>query len=271
MSEQMRLDQLLVARGLVGGRDRAKELIEQGQVIAEGKMADKASRKYDPEAKLEILNDAAHYVSRAAHKLEGALKSFRIDLRDRVVLDVGASTGGFTQCALEQGAACVYAVDVGSGQLAEHLRADSRVVNLEKTDIRLLQREALEGLPDFVACDVSFISLRLVMPSIRQFLRTGGDGVILIKPQFEAGRSDVGRGGLVKDPKVHLRVLRETVDTFHMNGFAVRGLIVSPITGGDGNIEYLAWIGQGTGEDIPELENLVKNAHRGAREGSEPV
>lgn len=261
MAEQMRLDMLLVSRGLVSGRDRAKELIAQGQVLADGKPANKPAQKYREDVSLEILNDAAHFVSRAAHKLEGALNSFGIDLTDRVVLDVGASTGGFTQCALERGAKHVYAVDVGSGQLAASLRQDPRVSNLEKTDIRLLTTEQLPEVPLFAACDVSFISLRLVLPAISALLSPEGEAVVLIKPQFEAGRADVGRGGLVKDPKVHLRVLREMVETFKLNGFTVSDLTVSPIHGGDGNVEFLAWLRR-TGHDrIPDLEALVRQAH----------
>lgn len=261
MAEQMRLDMLLVSRGLVSGRDRAKELIAQGNVLVNGKPAVKGAQKYDSDVSLEILHDAAHFVSRAAHKLDGALQFFCIDLNGKIVLDVGASTGGFTQCALERGARHVYAVDVGTGQLAAALRGDQRVSNLEQTDIRLLSPERLPEVPDFAACDVSFISLRLVLPSIAALLSPAGEAVVLIKPQFEAGRADVGRGGLVKDPKVHLRVLRETVETFKLNGFTVAGLTVSPICGGDGNIEYLAWLRRDGEERLPDLEKLVKQAH----------
>ncbi len=260
MAEQMRLDQLLVTRGMIGGRDRAKELIQQGNILVDGKTVNKPAQKVDPECAVEILNDAAHFVSRAAHKLDGALNNFEIDLKNRIVLDVGASTGGFTQCALERGAAHVYAVDVGSGQLAEVLQRNERVSNLEKTDIRLLQADQLQQQPDFAACDVSFISLRLVLPAISELLAPSGEAVVLIKPQFEAGRSDVGRGGLVKDPKVHLRVLQEMVETFKLNGFTVAGMTVSPIRGGDGNAEFLAWLKRDGTEDLPSLESLVRQA-----------
>lgn len=261
MAEQMRLDQLLVSRGLVGGRDRAKELIAEGLVLVNHQKAGKPSQKYDADAALEILNDAAHFVSRGAHKLEGALAAYRIDLSGRTVLDIGASTGGFTQCALEHGAAHVYAVDVGSGQLAVSLRADPRVTNLEKTDIRQLRPEQLPVLPSFFACDVSFISLRLVLPAARQLLAENGEAIVLIKPQFEAGRSNVGRGGVVKEPKVHLRVLQEMMETFKLNGFTVAGLTTSPIRGGDGNLEFLAWLKKNGAECTVDLEALVKQAH----------
>ena len=261
MAEQIRLDQLLVNRGLVSGRDRAKELIAQGQILVDGKPAVKAAQKYENDIPLEVLNDAAHFVSRAAHKLEGALNSFGIDLCDRVVLDVGASTGGFTQCALERGARHVYAVDVGSGQLADTLKNDPRVSDFEKTDIRLLTAEQLAETPVFAVCDVSFISLRLVLPAIKQLLASNGEAVVLIKPQFEAGRASVGRGGLVKYPKIHLRVLQEMVEVFHLNGFIVAGMAVSPIHGGDGNVEFLAWLSQEGIEAIPDLQSLVRQAH----------
>ena len=260
MTEEIRLDQLLVSRGLVSGRDRAKELIAQGMVLANGRPAGKPSEKNCADVPLEILNDAAHYVSRGAHKLEGALKQYQISLSGRTVLDIGASTGGFTQCALEHGASHVYAVDVGSGQLAEMLRKDNRVTNLEKTDVRQLLPEQLPVLPDFFACDVSFISLRLVLPAAQRLLSPEGEGVVLIKPQFEAGRADVGRGGIVKNPKVHLRVLREMVENFHLNGFLVAGMTVSPIRGGDGNLEFLAWVKRSGPESLPDLECLVKQA-----------
>ena len=244
MGEQIRLDMLLVTRGLVSGRDRAKELIAQGQVLANGQKATKAAQKYDADAPLEILNDAAHFVSRAAHKLEGALQSFEIDLTERVVLDVGASTGGFTQCALEKGASQVFAVDVGSGQLAPQLVADSRVCNLEKTDIRLLRAEQLTAIPDFAACDVSFISLRIVLPVIKTFLKENqGQVLCLIKPQFEAGREQVGKGGIVRDPAVHHEVIRKAIGYAQENGFVFCGLTWSPMTGAKGNIEYLMMIG----------------------------
>jgi 23S rRNA (cytidine1920-2'-O)/16S rRNA (cytidine1409-2'-O)-methyltransferase len=155
----------------------------------------------------------------------------------------------------------VYAVDVGSGQLAPALKADPRVSDLEKTDIRLLSPEKLEEKPGFAACDVSFISLRLVLPAIGQLLAEDGEAVVLIKPQFEAGRSAVGRGGLVKDPKTHLRVLQEMVETFKLNGFTVAGMTVSPIHGGDGNIEFLAWLRREGEEHLPDLQALVRRAH----------
>lgn len=260
MSNEKRLDVLLVERGLISGRDRAKELISKGLVLADGALAKKPSAQYSPEVQLEITGQEAHYVSRAAAKLLGALDAFSISLTGKTVLDVGASTGGFTQCALERGAKQVYAVDVGRDQLAPVLRADPRVLDLQQTDIRLLSERKLPEKPDFAVCDVSFISLRLVLPHIRRLLAENGQAVVLIKPQFEAGRSAVGRGGLVKDPRDHLRVLEEVLEQFRFCNFQLAGLMPSPIRGGDGNAEYLAWLRIGGTEAHFDLPALVRKA-----------
>ena len=259
MDKEMRLDALLVERGLISGRDRAKELIAKGLVLVNGAPADKPAQKYSCGAALELLGQEAHYVSRAAVKLREALDSFSLSLEGKTVLDVGASTGGFTQCALERGAKLVYAVDVGRDQLAPALREDPRVMDLQQTDIRLLRAEQLPETPDFAACDVSFISLRLVLPHIRRLLAREGQAVVLIKPQFEAGRSAVGRGGLVKDPRAHLRVLEEVLEQCRLQGLPAAGLMPSPIRGGDGNIEYLAWLRPGA-ETVFDLPGLVRRA-----------
>lgn len=259
MDKEMRLDALLVERGLISGRDRAKELIAKGLVLVNGAPADKPAQKCAPGAALELLGQEAHYVSRAAVKLREALDSFSLSLEGKTVLDVGASTGGFTQCALERGAKRVYAVDVGRDQLASVLREDFRVMDLQQTDIRLLRAEQLPKTPDFAACDVSFISLRLVLPHIRRLLAREGQAVVLIKPQFEAGRSAVGRGGLVKDPRAHLRVLEEVLEQCSLQGLPAAGLMPSPIRGGDGNIEYLAWLRPGA-EAAFDLPGLVRRA-----------
>lgn len=259
MDKEMRLDALLVERGLISGRDRAKELIAKGLVLVNGAPADKPAQKCSCGAALELLGQEAHYVSRAAVKLREALDSFSLSLEGKTVLDVGASTGGFTQCALERGAKRVYAVDVGRDQLAPMLREDPRVMDLQQTDIRLLRAEQLPKTPDFAACDVSFISLRLVLPHIRRLLAREGQAVVLIKPQFEAGRSAVGRGGLVKDPRAHLRVLVEVLEQCRLQGLPAAGLMPSPIRGGDGNIEYLAWLRPGA-EAAFDLPGLVRRA-----------
>ena len=251
-------DALLVQKGLVTGRDRAKELIALGQVWVNGRQASKPALSCSPADAVELRGDGAHCVSRAGNKLAGALKHFSVSLEGKTVLDVGASTGGFTQCALEAGAAKVYAVDVGRDQLARPLREDPRVENLEQTDIRALPPGSLSPPPEVAVCDVSFISLRLVLPAIRALLAPGGEAVVLIKPQFEAGPRDVGRGGLVKDPRVHLRVLTEVLESAKLCGFTLAGAEPSPIRGGDGNVEYLAWLRQG-GEEAPaDLPALVR-------------
>lgn len=259
--ENRRLDVLLVERGLVTGRDRAKELIAQGVVLVNGVPADKASQRVGPDAELTLLGDGGHYVSRAAQKLRGAMETFSVSPEGVIALDVGASTGGFTQYLLEHGAAHVYAVDVGTDQLAPALRSDPRVTDLQQTDIRALSPDALPEKPALAVCDVSFISLRLVLPAIKNHLSPDGQAIVLIKPQFEAGRAAVGRTGVIRDPKIHLAVLRETVIQFSLNGFVLAGLEPSPIRGGDGNIEFLAWLRQ-TGEPLqPDLAALVRRAH----------
>lgn len=259
--EEMRLDALLVERGLISGRDRAKELIARGAVLLNGVPADKPSQRCDPKADLTVLGDGGHYVSRAAEKLRGAMEAFPVSPEGRVALDVGASTGGFTQYLLERGAKHVYAVDVGTDQLAPALRSDPRVTDLQQTDIRALSPGALPEKPTLAVCDVSFISLRLVLPAIKSHLSADGQAIVLIKPQFEAGRAAVGRTGVVRDPSVHLAVLREMETQFRLCGFVLAGLEPSPIRGGDGNMEFLAWLRQ-TGEPLePDLPALVRRAH----------
>ncbi len=260
MGETLRLDALLVVRGIVGGRDRAKELIEQGLVLVEGRPVSKAAQRYPMDVPLEVLEGAARFVSRGAHKLEGALAGFGLDLTGKVVLDVGASAGGFTQCALERGAVRVYAVDVGSGQLAQVLQKDQRVVNLERTDIRRLAPEELDLVPEFAVCDVSFISLTLVLPSLSRLLSEDGQAVALIKPQFEAGRGQANRKGVIRDPKVHLRVIRTVLEAARQAGFVPEGLMASPILGGAGNREFLVLLNRQGRERLPDLEKLVYQA-----------
>ncbi len=262
MSDEMRLDALLVQRGMVGGRDRAKELILQGKVLVNGIPARKPAQPVSAADDLQVDEAEARLVSRAAHKLEGALDVFSIDLRDKTVLDIGASTGGFTQIALERGAKTVYAVDVGKDQLAEALRHDPRVRDLQQTDARALRAEMLDETPDLFVCDVSFISLRLVLPGVMALLPPEGEGVALIKPQFEAGRAAVGRGGLVKDVRTHKRVLGEMLDFFAQNGMILKGLIPSPIRGGDGNVEYLAWLGKSGTAAVIRPDELAEQALR---------
>ena len=242
MDKEMRLDALLVERGLISGRDRAKELIAKGLVLVDGAPADKPAQKCSCGAALELLGQEAHYVSRAAAKLREALDSFSLSLEGKTVLDVGASTGGFTQCALERGAKRVYAVDVGRDQLAPVLREDPRVMDLQQTDIRLLRAEQLPETPDFAACDVSFISLTKVLGPVKALLADDGQIVCLIKPQFEAGREKVGKKGVVRDLAVHKEVMEQVITYAKSLGFLIKGLDFSPIRGPEGNIEYLLYI-----------------------------
>jgi 23S rRNA (cytidine1920-2'-O)/16S rRNA (cytidine1409-2'-O)-methyltransferase len=242
-----RLDKLLVERGLAATRARAQALIMAGEVRVEGQIADKAGMGVPVDAAIEVLQGLP-YVSRGGFKLAAALEAFGIDVSGRVCADVGACTGGFTDVLLQRGAARVYAIDVGYGQLDWKLRQDERVVVLERTNAR-----HLETLPEpvrFVAIDVSFISLRLILPAVQGWLAPGSDIVALIKPQFEAGREQVGKGGIVKDPEVHRQVLLDLTDWFAGEGLSPAGLIRSPIEGSEGNVEFLVWLAPGRTVDL---------------------
>jgi 23S rRNA (cytidine1920-2'-O)/16S rRNA (cytidine1409-2'-O)-methyltransferase len=233
-----RLDNLLVDRGLVSSRERAKALIVEGKVLVDQQKIDKPGATVRVEAQLELTAQLP-YVSRGGLKLEGALGSFEIDPRGMVVMDVGASTGGFTDCILQRGAKKVYAVDVGYGQLAWKLRNDPRVVNLERTNIRYLQREAVEeeGV-DLILIDTSFISIEKFLPHLLGFLKEGGILVGLIKPQFEVGKGDVGKGGVVKDPVLHQKAI-DRISAFSRElGLRVLGVADSPLLGPKGNKEF---------------------------------
>lgn len=241
---KVRLDTLLVKKGLCESREKARACVMSGQVLVEGRRADKAGLLVDPLAAIEISGQLP-YVGRGGLKLEKALHSFSLDLTGRVVLDVGASTGGFTDCAIQHGARLIYAVDVGYGQLAWKLRCDHRVIVLERTNIRYLSKEALAILPDFAVIDVSFISLSRVLPKITGLTTPEAEGVALIKPQFEAGREKVGKRGVVKDPDVHREVISRICGIIEDSGWGgVRGLDFSPLKGPQGNIEYLVYFGR---------------------------
>ena len=234
-----RLDAELVARGIARSRERAKEMIKSGAVTVNGKPAKKASDEVLPEDTIES-SEQELYVGRGALKLEKAYDTFGLDLNGKVCLDIGASTGGFTQFMLEHGAERVFAVDVGHGQLAEKLRTDSRVVNMENTDIRNVTAEDIGGQADFISVDVSFISLTKILPKLCELLNDSGCAAVLIKPQFEAGKSDIGKRGIVKDRKAHERVLAETDGFARLCGLVPVDYTFSPVKGGSGNIEYLA-------------------------------
>lgn len=239
---KVRLDVLLVNRCLAESREKAKAIIMSGNVFVDGQREDKAGSTFSEDVTIEVKGDKLRYVSRGGLKLEKALEVFPIKLEGRICMDVGASTGGFTDCMLQNGALKVYAVDVGTNQLAWKLRQDERVVSMEKTNIRYLTPEQIRDKISFVSIDVSFISLTKVLLPIRELMADEGEMVCLIKPQFEAGREKVGKKGVVKDKDVHLDVI-ETVATYaHDIGFACLGLDYSPIKGPEGNIEYLLFL-----------------------------
>ena len=255
-----RLDSELVARGLARSRERAKEMINSGSVSVNGRTARKPSEDVaETDEIVSVEND--EYVGRGALKLEKAAEEFGLDLRGKVCLDIGASTGGFTDLMLQRGAERVYAVDVGHGQLAEKLRSDPRVVNMEGTDIRELTAEDIGGKVGFISVDVSFISLTKILPKVYELLAEGASAAVLIKPQFEAGRSDVGKRGIVKDRKVHLRVLTE-IDSFARSiGFVTEKYTYSPVRGGSGNIEYLVKLCKTAGGSaIHDFKELVDSS-----------
>jgi len=234
-----RLDSLLVERGLVESRTKAQALVMAGLVFSGEKRLDKPGAQLRDDVALEVRGQPHPWVSRGGLKLEKALAHFGIDPRDRIAIDVGASTGGFTDVLLQNGASRVYAVDVGQGQLAWKLRQDGRVVVLEKTNARHLSADHVPEPVDLVVCDASFISLLTVLPAALERLKPGGGTVALIKPQFEAGRDQVGKGGVVRDPAVHAAVCAKVRDWFNAMGWEVLGLVESPITGPEGNVEFL--------------------------------
>lgn len=237
-----RLDVMMVERGLAESREKAKAIIMSGIVYVDNEKEDKAGSTFAEEVQIEVRGKTLAYVSRGGLKLEKAMQVFPIKLDGKVCMDVGASTGGFTDCMLQNGAVKVYSVDVGHGQLAWKLRQDERVVCMEKTNIRYVKPEDIEELVSFASVDVSFISLSKVLPPLRELLTENGEVVCLIKPQFEAGREKVGKKGVVRDIKVHEEVIRDVLGFADANGFEVLGLDYSPVKGPEGNIEYLMHI-----------------------------
>ncbi len=248
MAQKVRLDQLLVQRGHFDSREKAKRTIMAGLVFVNNQKSDKPGTNIDPEAEIYIKENAIPFVSRGGLKLEKAVKAFKLHLEGMICIDIGASTGGFTDCMLKQGASKVYAIDVGYGQLDWKLRQDPRVVSMERTNIRYVTPEQLPEAADFASIDVSFISLKIVLPAVQNLLRDGAEMVALIKPQFEAGRDKVGKKGVVKDIQVHLQVVQETVSFSQSLGFEILGCSFSPIKGPEGNIEYLLHLGHKTGK-----------------------
>ncbi|NLH00759.1 MAG: TlyA family RNA methyltransferase [Clostridiales bacterium] len=243
---KLRLDQLIFDKGLTESRERAKTSIMSGLVFVNGRRIDKPGTLIDEEAEIQIKGEAIPYVSRGGLKLEKALQVFDLDPSGLVCIDCGASTGGFTDVLLQNGAKRVYAVDVGYGQLAWSLRCDERVVSMERTNIRYVTKDMLDDEIDLAVMDLSFISLRLVLPVVRELIKDGAYAVCLIKPQFEAGREKVGKKGVVRDKATHAEVVRDFIDFAFSAGFTPMGLDYSPIRGPEGNIEYLALLRKGT-------------------------
>jgi 23S rRNA (cytidine1920-2'-O)/16S rRNA (cytidine1409-2'-O)-methyltransferase len=266
-----RLDVLLVERGLFESREKAKRAIMAGLVYTKEERLEKPGEKVSIDIPLEIKGNVIPYVSRGGLKLEKALQVFDVDPKGKIMIDIGSSTGGFTDCALQNGVVMSYAIDVGYNQLAWKLRQDSRVKVMERTNFRYVTPADLDGpMPNFATIDVSFISLTLILPVLKQLLVPQSDVIALIKPQFEAGKEQVGKKGIVRDPKVHKEVLNKILTFAQHEGFSVEGLSFSPITGGDGNIEFLAhlrWNGEmrGTssenGFDSTRIEEIVRQAH----------
>ena len=260
--KKVRLDQLVFDLGLAESRERAKTTIMSGVVYVNGQKAQKPGDSVAPDARVEVRGETLRYVSRGGLKLEKALDVFPIDPTGLTCIDCGASTGGFTDCLLQRGAAKVYAVDVGYGQLAWSLRQDPRVVNMERTNVRYITPEQIPDRIDLAVMDLAFISVKLVLPAVKTLLKEGAQAVCLVKPQFEAGREKVGKKGVVRDPAVHLEVLENFMRFAAEGGFTVVGLDYSPIKGPEGNIEYLAYLREGECE-APELfpEKVVAASH----------
>lgn len=263
--EKKRLDAAVFDLGLVPSREKAKALIMAGVVYVNNQKADKAGMTVTEDMKIEVRDNTLKYVSRGGLKLEKAMQVFPINLDGCICADIGASTGGFTDCMLQNGADRVYAIDVGYGQLAWKLRCDERVVNLEKTNFRYVTAEQVPDKLDFASVDVSFISLKLILPVMHTLMKDCAEAVCLIKPQFEAGKENVGKKGVVRDIKVHKQVVSEIVDFMYQSGFSVLGLDFSPIKGPQGNIEYLAYLKKSIEPIIADgisAEDIVNKSHQ---------
>ncbi len=260
--KKIRLDQLVFDLGLAESRERAKTTVMSGLVFVNGQRADKPGMQVLPDVKVEVKGTALPYVSRGGLKLEKALKVFPIDVKDKVCIDCGASTGGFTDVLLKNGAAKVYSVDVGYGQLAWSLRNDERVINMERTNIRYIGSEQIQEPLDICAMDLSFISVKLVLPAVCALLKDDAQLVCLIKPQFEAGREEVGKKGVVRDKSVHLSVIESVLNFAPTVGMTVMGLDFSPIKGPEGNREYLCYMKKGVHEaGVIDAEAVVEASH----------
>ena len=257
---KQRLDIFLTEKNFFDSRTRAQAMIMAGKILVDGQKIDKAGTMISPDAAIKILGEEIPFVSRGGLKLQKALDVFKIDLRGKIAADVGASTGGFTDCMLQRGAKKVYAIDVGYGQLAWKLRQDSRVINFERTNIRNVTRENFSDDLDFISIDVAFISLEKVLPVVYDLLKDSGCVVALIKPQFEAGREHVGKRGVVREKKIHASVVEKILNFAEQLGFKICGLDFSPVKGADGNIEYLTHLTKNFSADI-EILSVINAAH----------
>ena len=273
--ESLRADVALCARGLAVSRERAQALIAAGFAYADGAPVKKSSQKLSPDAALEVRGEWCPYVSRGGLKLEKALRSFGADVSGAVAVDVGASTGGFTDVLLQSGARRVYAVDVGTAQLDAHLASDPRVISMEQTNARALRREMFPEPPALGVMDVSFISITKILPALREVLGGGGRLISLVKPQFEAGRSALGKNGIVTSPAVHERVLRDLAAAAPTCGWRVRAYDFSPIAGTQGNLEFLADLvpddGRTPSPEPGAIRDLVRRAHAELRKSDKPI
>lgn len=264
MVKKTRLDVAVFEGGYAPSREKAKAIIMAGLVYVNNQKVDKAGFELKEDDILEVRGNSLKYVSRGGLKLEKAMESFPITLKDKICMDVGASTGGFTDCMLQNGASKVYSIDVGYGQLAWKLRTDERVVNLERTNFRYVDSEKVKDLVDFASVDVSFISLKLILPNLNKLLANNAAAVCLIKPQFEAGKEKVGKKGVVREASTHIEVIEKVIGFAVENGFSVLGLEFSPIKGPEGNIEYLLYIEKSAEPYVDESvnpEKLVNLSH----------
>ena len=270
MANKTRLDVLLVERGFLESRQKAQTTIMSGLVYVKGQKVDKPGTAVPNDAEIEVRGNVLKYVSRGGLKLEKAMAKFPITLDGTICGDIGASTGGFTDCMLQNGASKVYSVDVGYGQLAWKLREDPRVICMERTNARYLDHEQIPDELDFASIDVSFISLKLILPAVHRVLKEGGHVACLVKPQFEAGKEKVGKKGVVRDPAVHLEVLENFLVHAKESGFTVLDLTFSPIRGPEGNIEYLGYLEKGEWQEKQfDLKALVEASHQELKEHGE--
>lgn len=258
-----RADVLLYEKGLVQSREKGKRVIMEGSVFVGSERVNKPGDKFNDDIEIYIKKNPLIYVSRGGLKLEKAVKNFNINLQDTIAMDIGSSTGGFTDCMLQKGAKKVYAIDVGYGQLDWSLRNDKRVVVMERTNIRSVEKTDIKDEIDFISIDVSFISLKLVLPIAQSLLKSTGKIIALVKPQFETSREKVGKKGIIKNSKTHREVLESIIEFSHDSKFGVKGLSFSPVTGAKGNIEFLLYLTNNQSESIDKVEiyKIVEEAH----------